>query len=59
MYEKKTWRNKPVLGKNSPEHGVCTVIANEVKQSSEGVCSWIASGFAFAMTAFRLLRRKA
>jgi hypothetical protein len=26
------------------------VIANAVKQSSEGVCSWIASGCAFAMT---------
>jgi hypothetical protein len=26
------------------------VIGNAVKQSSEGVCTWIASGCAFAMT---------
>jgi hypothetical protein len=37
-------------GERREESAVCIVFANEVKQSSERVCTWIASGCAFAMT---------
>jgi hypothetical protein len=43
----------PVPGhseRSEESHIVCPVIGNAVKQSSEGVCTWIASGCAFAMT---------